>query len=401
MISPSGFFSFWYSCFPCTKLASGLIFFFFSMFDCREKISRKRRNGYVSVVDTLNKWKKLNNQLEDLAKDGVEEIRRVPAKGSKKGCMRGKGGPQNSDCNFRGVRQRTWGKWVAEIREPIASNNTRVKKKGSRLWLGTFATAHQAALAYDEAAKAMYGPFARLNFPDSSSSPLKPVIVEHSDSISPVASSSSSSSIFNGLSAEKMNCCYSMDKQENCGYESMEELKVKVEETARNRVNYTDATFYDSNIGNRLTEGNIKEGLADVVRSRDINRDSHDQNDPSELCFKFEAMDTNGCNDLNECNQYVLQKFQSDPYARTYWIPAEWEIGDLGSAPVMEGKPMEIESYGDCMAFNRDLSLLLDRQKHMGVGDQRVDDCNFEFLRPDYDFGLEEERKWLDLWFRG
>ncbi|XP_004148625.1 dehydration-responsive element-binding protein 2A-like [Cucumis sativus] len=363
------------------------------------KTSRKRRNGYVSVVDTLNKWKKLNNQLEDLAKDGgVEETRKVPAKGSKKGCMRGKGGPQNSDCNFRGVRQRTWGKWVAEIREPIASNNnTRLKKKGTRLWLGTFSTAHQAAHAYDEAAKAMYGPFARLNFPDSSSPLMKPLTSEHSDTISPVASSSSSSSFFNGVPAEKMKDCYSMEKQENCEYESMEELKVKVEETERSRVNYTDIkpnSFYDSNIGNR-SEGNMKEGLADVLRS-------HDQNSPSELCFKFETMNTKGCNDLNGCNQYVLQKLQSDPYARTYWIPAGWEIGDLGSATVMEAKPMEIESYGDCMAFNRDLGLLLDRQKHMGVGDQRVDDCNnFEFLRPDYDFGLEEERKWLDLCFHG
>ncbi|KAL5709810.1 Dehydration-responsive element-binding protein [Ranunculus cassubicifolius] len=71
--------------------------------------------------------------------------------------MRGKGGPENSDCNYRGVRQRIWGKWVAEIREPNA---------GKRLWLGTFPTALEAALAYDEAARAMYGLSARLNLPD-------------------------------------------------------------------------------------------------------------------------------------------------------------------------------------------------------------------------------------------
>lgn len=73
--------------------------------------------------------------------------------------MRGKGGPENGSCRYRGVRQRTWGKWVAEIREP---------NRGGRLWLGTFPDATQAALAYDNAARAMYGALARVNLPSSS-----------------------------------------------------------------------------------------------------------------------------------------------------------------------------------------------------------------------------------------
>ncbi|OIW20210.1 hypothetical protein TanjilG_06621 [Lupinus angustifolius] len=61
---------------------------------------------------------------------------------------------------FRGVRQRPWGRWTAEIRDP----NQR-----KRVWLGTYDTAEEAAAVYDEAAVKLKGPKAVTNFPHAAS----------------------------------------------------------------------------------------------------------------------------------------------------------------------------------------------------------------------------------------
>ncbi|KAG9158500.1 hypothetical protein Leryth_016160 [Lithospermum erythrorhizon] len=144
------------------------------------------------ITSSLSRSKLINKSKNKGGKTGHHLKARKSSNGGKK---------------FIGVRQRPWGKWAAEIRDPF---------RRVRLWLGTYETAEEAAMKYDQAALQLRGPDALTNFtaPPSLEVEVEEALPESMETATTSGYNSGEDSNHNHLTSPKSVLPYSVESSE-------------------------------------------------------------------------------------------------------------------------------------------------------------------------------------------
>ncbi|KAF3523453.1 hypothetical protein F2Q69_00051799 [Brassica cretica] len=134
---------------------------------------------------------------------------------------------------YKGVRMRSWGSWVSEIRAP---------NQKTRIWLGSYSTAEAAARAYDAALLCLKGPKANLNFPSTTSQFL--IDIDEKTPLSPKSIQKVAAQAANSISSDVFTPPSLSDDADD-DHHNDDDLVSLMASFADERVSLMDPSWYD------------------------------------------------------------------------------------------------------------------------------------------------------------